>query len=262
MPVTPSLRLARSIIGVTLSVIRKAAFPAFLRNMKPCANWKAIPEREKTGEYPAQVNVYEGITRNWETELDEYTATGDVLRLDVGDSGEITVPDGWFIELHEPDKVWLVRTGDAPEAVEPEIVEPVSEPKPAPEKVDASLDDCIGLIKTALENSFENCDVYLHDSGHVLSIDVWRDGLTQTAFLAYGGNQEALDSWNANVSTGAIAITKSAQNVLDTNGHSDVTVLFRIISDVEKDKSLLMATKGEVVFDAANGVNRISEFTG
>ena len=65
------------------------------------------------GEYPAQVSVYEGIRRNAETGFDEYSATGDVLRLEVGESGEINVPDGWFIEIHEPDKVELVRTGDA-----------------------------------------------------------------------------------------------------------------------------------------------------
>ena len=66
------------------------------------------------GKYPAQVNVYKGVVKNAETGFDEYTAVGDVVWMDVSGSGEITVPEGWFIEIHEPTKITLVRTGDAP----------------------------------------------------------------------------------------------------------------------------------------------------
>ena len=199
------------------------------------------------GEYPAQVSVYEGILRNFETGFDEYSATGGALRLEVGESGEIAIPDGWFVEIHEPTKAAFVRIGDAPEP----------EPEPA-EETGASVEDCIALIKTALENSFENCNVYLNESGRVLTVDVWRDGLTRTAFLAYGGNQELLDSWNTNVVTTSLAITKSAQNVLDRNGHQDVTVLFNVLDDTNLEKPLLIIMFGAVVVDAANGINQLN----
>ena len=93
------------------------------------------------GEYPAQVSVYEGIQRDFETGFDEYSATGDVLRLEVGESGEIAIPDGWFVEIHEPDKAAFVRIGDATEP-EPEPAEETPEPAPeltGKEKVDADL---------------------------------------------------------------------------------------------------------------------------
>ena len=91
------------------------------------------------GEYPAQVSVYEGIQWNAETGFDEYSADGGALRLEVGESGEITIPDGWFVEIREPDKAAFVRISDAPE---PEPAEETPEPAPkltGKEKVDADL---------------------------------------------------------------------------------------------------------------------------
>lgn len=59
------------------------------------------------GEYMTQVNVYEGFAKNEETGYDEYTNTGDIIRLDINGEGEIEVPEGWFIEIHEPTHISL-----------------------------------------------------------------------------------------------------------------------------------------------------------
>lgn len=61
---------------------------------------------ENLGRYRTQVNVYEG-TKQGENGYDEYTSTGDILVLDAGKTGDITVPEGWFIEIHEPDHIAL-----------------------------------------------------------------------------------------------------------------------------------------------------------
>lgn len=58
------------------------------------------------GEYPTQVNVYEGVTTNdngWE----EPANVGDVITLKVGETSEITVPEGYHIEILEPTHVTL-----------------------------------------------------------------------------------------------------------------------------------------------------------
>lgn len=59
------------------------------------------------GEKRAQVSVYEGFARNDETGYDDYTNVGDIVVLGVGGSGEINIPEGWFVEIHEPTHISL-----------------------------------------------------------------------------------------------------------------------------------------------------------
>ena len=59
------------------------------------------------GSYPTQVTVYEAIFHNYETGWDEYTQAGDIVLLKVGESNEINIPNGWFIEIHEPTHIEL-----------------------------------------------------------------------------------------------------------------------------------------------------------
>lgn len=63
---------------------------------------------KNVGEYTTQVNVYEGFARDESTGYDDYTNVGDTVRLDVDQTADINVPDGWFIEIHEPTKIELV----------------------------------------------------------------------------------------------------------------------------------------------------------
>ena len=59
------------------------------------------------GEYRTQVSVYEGFEKNAETGYDEYTDMGNIIVLDVNGEDEIEVPEGWFIEIHEPTHILL-----------------------------------------------------------------------------------------------------------------------------------------------------------
>lgn len=67
-------------------------------------------EVTNNGEHMTQVNVYEGFVKNDETGYDEYTTIGDIILLDVGATDTIEVPDGWFIEIHEPTYISLTLT--------------------------------------------------------------------------------------------------------------------------------------------------------
>lgn len=65
---------------------------------------------ENLGDYRTQVNVYKGFEKNKESGYDEYTDSGDIVVLNKGEKGDIEVPDGWYIEIHDshilltPDK--------------------------------------------------------------------------------------------------------------------------------------------------------------
>lgn len=55
---------------------------------------------------PTQVSVYEGFKKG-DNGYDEYTATGDIVVIKAGETGTVNVPDGWFIEIHEPAHIAL-----------------------------------------------------------------------------------------------------------------------------------------------------------
>lgn len=61
---------------------------------------------KNVGDTTTQVTVYEGITKN-DKGYDEYTDAGDVVLIKANESAEIEVPDGWFIEIHEPTHIVL-----------------------------------------------------------------------------------------------------------------------------------------------------------
>lgn len=63
-------------------------------------------EVTNAGEYPTQVNVYEGVAvtdEGWE----EPANVGDVITLKVGETGQITVPEGYYVDIAEPTHVVL-----------------------------------------------------------------------------------------------------------------------------------------------------------
>jgi hypothetical protein len=59
-----------------------------------------------------QVNVFEGFAKNEETGYDEYTATGSIILIQVDETGTIEVPEGWFIEIHEPAHISLTLVAE------------------------------------------------------------------------------------------------------------------------------------------------------
>ena len=58
------------------------------------------------GDKPTQVSVYEGFVKG-DNGYDEYTAVGDIITLKAGETGIVNVPEGWFIEIHEPTHISL-----------------------------------------------------------------------------------------------------------------------------------------------------------
>ena len=66
-------------------------------------------EVKNIGKHPAQITVYEGFARDEATGYDSYTAVGDAKLIDKDAKDTITVPENWFVEIHEPAKFSLVK---------------------------------------------------------------------------------------------------------------------------------------------------------
>ena len=63
---------------------------------------------KNVGDKMTQVSVYEGFARDESTGYDDYTSVGDTPTIEAGETADISVPDGWFIEIHEPAVIELV----------------------------------------------------------------------------------------------------------------------------------------------------------
>ena len=61
---------------------------------------------QNLGDKPTQVSVYAG-TQKGENGYDEYTEVGDVVVIEANATNEVTVPEGWFIEIQEPAHIKL-----------------------------------------------------------------------------------------------------------------------------------------------------------
>ena len=61
---------------------------------------------KNVGDYRTQASVYEGVQTN-EDGWEEPANTGDILMLDAGQTGDLNVPDGWYIEIQEPTHIEL-----------------------------------------------------------------------------------------------------------------------------------------------------------
>lgn len=59
------------------------------------------------GDYRTQVSVYEGVATN-EDGWEEPANVGDIILLDAGQTGSITVPDGYYVDIIEPAHIELV----------------------------------------------------------------------------------------------------------------------------------------------------------
>ncbi|HFI0272286.1 TPA: hypothetical protein ACGO2R_000128 [Streptococcus suis] len=63
---------------------------------------------KNVGNFPSQLNVYEGFKRDETTGYDDYT-NGQSILLKVDETGTINIPEGWFVEIHEPSQFELVK---------------------------------------------------------------------------------------------------------------------------------------------------------
>ncbi len=66
-------------------------------------------EVKNIGDRLAQVNAYEGYVYNEEEGFTEALDGANIIMLKPNETGTINVPEGWFIEIHEPTEIELTK---------------------------------------------------------------------------------------------------------------------------------------------------------
>lgn len=109
----------------------------------------------------------------------------------------------------------------------------------------------INTVATMLENivkeTFKNYDVSTNDK--MIIISVWDDGIALGSTLAANGDAESKAGWDAMVES-QVSFSKSAQNLVETAGLDDVTVLVNVLNDLDNTKTLLSVADGTVIYNA------------
>lgn len=117
--------------------------------------------------------------------------------------------------------------------------------EPTEEEKAEMLENALSEIKYILSPFGENCAVSVE--GYLVTVDIWEDGMAQTAALALMENQKAVNSWNENQKY-MLQIWDTFQNIIDANGCNDYLVQLNLRNDADTDR-ILMSVMYYVTYD-------------
>lgn len=145
-----------------------------------------------------------------------------------------------------------------PEVEAEQIEEAIEEVAEEAEPDQLSVDDIVTLYEITLSNNFtdDGQGYKIEQDDNIIMIYVWSDGITNEALRARY-NDEYKAAWD-NMVDSFKGSSESFQNVLDENGHSDVSSAINVLNDKNKDNVLLSVLDGVVLYDAVNDIDLIS----
>ena len=112
----------------------------------------------------------------------------------------------------------------------------------SPEQVKAALKD-------VLSGFGENCTISLE--GYLYTVNVWQDGLANTALLATMGNASGIEAWNKVVQSTEDA-SENLQIIVMANGGENYMVQLNLLNDQNTDNVLLTAMWGETTYNCVS----------
>jgi len=119
---------------------------------------------------------------------------------------------------------------------------------PVPEEPEAiPTEEMVALIEQTMERFFED-DYTVELVGTVYVVNLWCDGMAETAVLAKAGTEDAAEVWNELRNTTA-DLSVSLCNLLAANGHGNESAEVNILNDIDRELVLLTAYIGFVTYD-------------
>lgn len=120
-----------------------------------------------------------------------------------------------------------------------------------------TLDEVKTEFDSALAQTFGETGEYsISQQQNIIIINVWSEGMTADALKAQKDDQYK-EGWNEMVEK-FLTAQASLQKKLDDNGHSDIVAMLNIVNDINHDRMLLVVAKHQVMYDAVNGIDKLS----
>ena len=104
-------------------------------------------------------------------------------------------------------------------------------------------------LKTALSGFGDDCTI--SKDGYVYTVNVWQEGLAQTAMLAQTGDKDAKEAWDKIVYT-TMQASDSLQELLTASGYGDYMVQIQVLNDKNHDNTLLTVTMGMASYNCVS----------
>lgn len=104
-------------------------------------------------------------------------------------------------------------------------------------------------LKTALSGFGDDCTI--SKDGYVYTVNVWQEGLAQTAMLAQTGDKDAKEAWDKIVYT-TMQASDSLQKLLTASGYGDYMVQIQVLNDKNHDNTLLTVTMGMASYNCVS----------
>lgn len=104
-------------------------------------------------------------------------------------------------------------------------------------------------LKTALSSFGDDCTI--SKDGYVYTVNVWQEGLAQTAMLAQTGDKDAKEAWDKIVYT-TMQASDSLQELLTASGYGDYMVQIQVLNDKNHDNTLLTVTMGMASYNCVS----------
>lgn len=104
-------------------------------------------------------------------------------------------------------------------------------------------------LKTALSGFGDDCAISVE--GYVYTVNVWQEGLAQTAMLAQAGGKDAKEAWDKIVYT-TMQVSDSLQELLTASGYGDYMVQIQVLNDQNHDNTLLTVIMGMASYNCVS----------
>ncbi len=211
--------------------------------------------------------VYAGTLTDGQEDYDEtqdITVQGGVAQTEAYTlNGEELAGDYQFyvsmLPADQTDDVQAV-TGTSGEALKGNLVEkvgeyqyiqtsieyqsPIEEQNLEIEKIDE--EELESRFREALAGFGDNCNITCE--GYLYTVQVWQDGLAQTAARAVSGDKQAEDAWDKVVNV-TLQATDSLQELLELSGYDEYIVQVQVLNDQNLANTLLDICLGMTTYN-------------
>ena len=120
------------------------------------------------------------------------------------------------------------------------------------------VDEVMSVFDEAMQKTFgeSGAEYSITQQDNVILINVWSAGITEEALKAKEDSSYKTD-WD-NMVSNFLTAQSSMQKKLDNNGHADIIAMLNIVNDVNPERIILSVAKGQVMYDAVNGIDKLS----
>lgn len=118
----------------------------------------------------------------------------------------------------------------------------------AKETTSISLDAAAALVKSVLDDGFQNYKASYDETGFTAEISF--DGAASICALANSGDSKSIEDWATMVDS-LVSLSESVSKFFEASGFKDYTVSLNLMNDLNPDNLLIMTINGELIYEAA-----------